>query len=64
MPYILLIAKLNAFGFHPKAFRLMNKSQGNQRTKTNKSCISWEQILFRVPQFLVLRPIFFQQISQ
>ena len=37
----------------------MNYFQGNQSTKTNESCSSWEQILFEVPQGSVLRPIFF-----
>ena len=36
LPHTLLIAELNAYGFRLKALKLMNNSQGNQRTKTNK----------------------------
>ena len=38
----------------------MNNSQGNQRTKSNESYSSWEQIIFELPQGLVLRPVSFK----
>ena len=56
---MLLIAKLNAHGFRRKALKIINKFQGNQRTKTNKSLSSWDQTFFGAPQDSVLRPILF-----
>ena len=47
LPFMLLIAKLNAYEFHLKALKLMNNSRGNQRTKANESYSSWKKILFR-----------------
>ena len=57
---MLLIAIFNACGLRLKTLKLMNNSQENQRTKTNESYSSWsKQMLFGVPQGLVLRPILF-----
>lgn len=65
MPHMLLTAKLNAYGFSIKTLRLMN----NPKRKINKSNKSyktfnktWKQILFRVLQGSVLRPISCQHL--
>ena len=59
MVHTLLIAKLNAYGLRLKALKLMNNSEGDQRTKTNKHYSFWEQNLFWLPQGSILRPILF-----
>ena len=65
-----LLAKLNAYGFSLSALRLICSYLFNmhQRSKTNASYSSWEEILFGVPQifnsficglFLILEEIDF-----
>ena len=57
----LLFAELNAYGFYLKALKLINDYifQKNQRTKTNKSYNSWDQIVFVIPQVSLLGSILF-----
>ena len=57
----LLIAELHAYGFSILALRVIYSYLENtkQRTKINSSYSSWEEILFGVPQGLILRPLLF-----
>ena len=59
LPHKALTVELIAHGFHLKAVKMMNNYlyQTNQRTKINESSSSWEQIIFGVPQDLMLRAI-------
>ena len=59
LPHELLIAKLHAYGFSLSALRLVNSYLSNrkQRIKINESFISWEEILFGVPQGSILGPL-------
>ena len=61
LPHLLLLAKLNAYGFSLSTLRLicsylLNRPQG---TKINTSYSSWEEILFRVLQESILGPLLF-----
>ena len=55
----LIIEKLNAYGFSLSASKLIHNylTHRKQRTKINSSCISWEEILFGVPQGFILAPL-------
>ena len=57
----ILLAKLNAYGFSGPVLRMVQSyfSNRKQRTKINSEFSSWEEILFGVPQGLVLRPLLF-----
>ena len=59
LPHKALTVELIAHGFHLKAVKMMSNylSQTNQRTKINEFSSSWEQIIFGVPQDLMLRAI-------
>ena len=52
----LLITKLNAYGFSMTALRLIQNYLSNWKQRTNSS---WEEILFRVLQGSILRPLLF-----
>ena len=57
----LLMAKRNAYGFGLPALRLIHDYLPNRkrRTKINCSYSEWLEIVFRVPQGFILRPILF-----
>ena len=57
----LLIAKLNTYGFHLSALKLIHDYLSNrkQRTKINSTYSKWHDILFGVPQGSILRPLLF-----
>ena len=57
----LLTAKLNAYGFSLPALRLINDYLSNrkQRTKIENTYSVWLDIIFGVPQGLILGPLLF-----
>ena len=57
----LLIAKLDMYGIHKHALRLISSylSKRWQRTKINQSFSSWVELLQGVPQGSVLGPLVF-----
>ena len=57
----LLIAKLNAYGFRLTVLKLVKNYLSNRkpRTKINSSYISLLEIIFGVPQGLILGPLLF-----
>ena len=60
----LLIAKLDAFGFHKKPLKLVQNHLSNrqQRVKINDSYSSRREILYGVPQGSILVPLLFNII--
>ena len=57
----LILAKLHAYGFSLRALRLIHSYLTNrkQRTRVHGKYISWEIILFGVPQASILGPLLF-----
>ena len=55
----LLTPKLNAYGFSLPALRLITDYLSNrkQRTKIEKTCSNWLDIIFDVPQVSILGPL-------
>ena len=61
-PHELIIAKLNAYGFHCRRLKwsvLILKNNHIKRIKINSSYSSWEDILFGTPHETILDPILF-----
>ena len=61
LDYELLTRKLNAYDFSLPALRLINDYLSNrkQRTKIDNTYITWLDILFGVPQHLILGSVLF-----
>ena len=57
----LILAKLHAYGFSLRALRLIHSYLTNrkQRARVNGDYISWEEILFGVPQGSILGTLLF-----
>ena len=66
LPHELIIAKLNAYGFHLPVLKLMHSYlfHRKQRSKVNHAYSSWEGILFGVPQGSMYGPIFVEYLSK
>ena len=60
---IIIIAKLNAYGFDMKALNFIYDYLSNrkQRTKIDNAYSSWQNILHGVPQGSILRPLMFNR---
>ena len=56
----LLIAKLNAYGVSLPALKLIHDYLSNrkQRTKVNSSYSTWHEIIFGVPQGIIIQHFF------
>ena len=60
LSHILLVAKLNAYGFDNRAVRFVYDylTSCKQRTKISNTYRSWQEILSEVPQVSILGPLF------
>ena len=61
IPHDLIIAKLEAYGFHIDALKLIHDYLSNrkQRVKVNDAYSSWKDIFYGVPQGSILGPLSF-----
>ena len=61
IPHDLIIAKLEAYGFHIDALKLIHDYLSNrkQRVKVNDAYSSWKDIFYGVPQESILGPLLF-----
>ena len=61
IPHDLIIAKLEAYGFHIDALKLIHDYLSNrkQRVKVNDGYSSWKDIFYGVPQGFILGPLLF-----
>ena len=59
--YGLLIAKLDAYGFHIKSVKLIQQYLSNkkQRVKVGNEYSSWKDIFYGIPQGSILGPLIF-----
>ena len=59
VPHGLIIVKLEAYGFHIDALKLLHYCLSNrkQRVKINDAYSSWKDIFYRVPQGSILGPL-------
>ena len=57
----LITAKLEAYGFHIDALKLIHDYLSNrmQRVKVNDACSWWRKIFYGVPQVSILGPLLF-----
>ena len=61
IPHDLIIAKLEAYGFHIDTSKLIHDYLSNrkQRVKVNDTYSSWKDIFYGVPQRSILGPLLF-----
>ena len=61
IPHDLIIAKLEAYGFHIEAFKLFHDylSNRNQRVKVNDAYSLWKDMFYGVSQGSILDPLLF-----
>ena len=61
IPHDLIIAKLEAYGFHIDALKLIHNYLSNrkQRVKVNDTYSSWKDIFYGVPQGSIFGPLLF-----
>ena len=61
IPHDLIIAKLEAYGFHIDALKRIHDYLSNrkQRVKVNDAYSSWKNIFYDVPQGSILGPLLF-----
>ena len=59
IPHYLIIAKLEAYGFHIDALKLIHDYLSNrkQRVKFNDKYSSWKDIFYGAPQGSILGPL-------
>ena len=63
IPYDLIIAKLEAYGFHKDSLQLIHDYLSNrmQRVKVHDSYRSWKHIFYVIPQGSILGPLLFNK---
>ena len=59
IPHDLIIAKLEAYGFHIDALKLFHDYLSNRKQKVNDANSSWKDIFYGVPQSSILSPLLF-----
>ena len=56
---IMIIVKLEAYGFHIDALKFIHNSLSNRKQKVNDAYSSWKDIFYVAPQGSILSPLLF-----